>query len=75
MTAIDLFSLKYLTSQEEAADGGLVYSWAMHRVTAYLTVLQHMLPRITEGSPLSNVLDHCMVRLRAFRLSAPSVLT
>ncbi|GAQ92571.1 conserved oligomeric Golgi complex component-related [Klebsormidium nitens] len=48
------------SNQEEAADGGLVYSWAMHRVTAYLTVLQHMLPRITEGSPLSNVLDHCM---------------
>jgi hypothetical protein len=45
-----------------------VYSWAMHRVTAYLTVLRHMLPRITEGSPLSNVLDHCMVRVSDFRV-------
>ncbi|GBG81990.1 hypothetical protein CBR_g34170 [Chara braunii] len=48
------------SGQEEVNDGGLVYSWAMHRVTAYLNVLRTMLPRISEGTSLESILQHCM---------------
>ena len=47
---------------QEAAggDGGLVYSWAGHRVSLYLAALGRHLPRIGEGGSLASVLEHCM---------------
>eukprot|EP00850_Spirogloea_muscicola_P000291 SM000001S04693 [mRNA] locus=s1:1686160:1693987:+ [translate_table: standard] len=45
---------------EERGDGGLIYSWAMHRITSYLSVLKAVLPKITDGGSLASVLEHCM---------------
>ncbi|KAG9442720.1 hypothetical protein H6P81_018574 [Aristolochia fimbriata] len=45
---------------EENYDGGLLFSWAMHQITSHLNTLRIMLPKITEGGSLSNVLDQCM---------------
>lgn len=44
----------------ESQDGGLVFSWAEHRVCLYLDALRRHLPRITEGGSLASVLEHCM---------------
>ena len=44
----------------ETQDGGLVFSWAEHRVCLYLAALRQHLPRITEGGSLASVLEHCM---------------
>lgn len=44
----------------EDADGGLLYSWATHRVGMYLREVEASLPGIAEGSSLASVLDHCM---------------
>ena len=44
----------------EGADGGLLYSWATHRVGVYLREVEAALPGIVEGSSLASVLDHCM---------------
>ena len=33
----------------QAGDGGLVYSWAQHRLCLYLGELRQHLPRISEG--------------------------
>ena len=44
----------------ESQDGGLVFSWAEHRVCLYLEALRRHLPRITEGGSLASVLEHCM---------------
>ena len=44
-------------------DGGLLFSWAMQQVSNHLTTLQVMLPNITEGGSLSNILEQCMVRM------------
>ncbi|XP_061359913.1 conserved oligomeric Golgi complex subunit 8 [Gastrolobium bilobum] len=41
-------------------DGGLLFSWAMHQITSLLQILKVMLPKITEGGSLSNILDQCM---------------
>lgn len=50
--------------QEEAGgaaiDGGLLYNWAMHRVSIYLRVLGEEVPKINDGGSLASVLDHCM---------------
>ncbi|WCJ30266.1 Conserved oligomeric Golgi complex subunit 8 [Euphorbia peplus] len=48
------------SGSEEHYDGGLLFSWAMHQVTAHLKTLKVMLPKITEGGSLSNILDQCM---------------
>lgn len=48
------------SGSEENYDGGLLFSWAMHQITAYLRTLKHMLPKINEGVSLSNILDTCM---------------
>mmetsp|Transcript_23886 Transcript_23886/g.28889 ORF Transcript_23886/g.28889 Transcript_23886/m.28889 type:complete len:566 (+) Transcript_23886:343-2040(+) len=48
------------TVESSAQDGGLLYSWAMHRICAYLEEVELALPHITEGSALASVLDHCM---------------
>ncbi|KAK9131247.1 hypothetical protein Sjap_011734 [Stephania japonica] len=45
---------------EENYDGGLLFSWAMHQLTSLLRTLKTMLPKITEGVTLSNILDQCM---------------
>ncbi len=51
----------YLYTQDgESQDGGLVFSWAEHRVCLYLEALRRHLPRITEGGSLASVLEHCM---------------
>ena len=50
------------SGNEENYDGGLLFSWAMQQVSNHLTTLQVMLPNITEGGSLSNILDQCMVR-------------
>ncbi|KAI4987638.1 conserved oligomeric Golgi complex subunit 8 [Hordeum vulgare subsp. vulgare] len=48
------------SGSEENSDGGLLFSWAMHQVSNHLTTLQVMLPNITEGGSLSNMLENCM---------------
>ncbi|PIA47623.1 hypothetical protein AQUCO_01400327v1 [Aquilegia coerulea] len=45
---------------EENYDGGLLFSWAMHQITSHLNTLKVMLPKITEGVTLSNILEQCM---------------
>lgn len=49
------------SGSEENYDGGLLFSWAMHQITSHLRMLKVMLPKITEGGSLSNILDQCMV--------------
>ncbi|XP_052170562.1 conserved oligomeric Golgi complex subunit 8 [Diospyros lotus] len=48
------------SGSEENYDGGLLFSWAMHQITSLLRTLKVMLPKITEGGSLSNILDQCM---------------
>lgn len=48
------------SGSEENYDGGLLFSWAMHQITSHLRTLKIMLPKITEGGSLSNILDQCM---------------
>ncbi|PIA47620.1 hypothetical protein AQUCO_01400327v1 [Aquilegia coerulea] len=48
---------------EENYDGGLLFSWAMHQITSHLNTLKVMLPKITEGVTLSNILEQCMILL------------
>ncbi|KAF5743175.1 hypothetical protein HS088_TW09G01240 [Tripterygium wilfordii] len=48
------------SGSEENADGGLLFSWTMHQITSHLKTLKVMLPTITEGGSLSNLLDQCM---------------
>ena len=52
------------SGHEENTDGGLLYSWAMHRISSHLNVLREVLPQITEGPNLAIILDQCMVRIR-----------
>mmetsp|Transcript_8870 Transcript_8870/g.12046 ORF Transcript_8870/g.12046 Transcript_8870/m.12046 type:complete len:588 (-) Transcript_8870:145-1908(-) len=47
-------------SAGDGGDTGLLYSWAMHRVSLYLSEVQHGLASITEGSVLASLLEHCM---------------
>ncbi|XP_021276290.1 conserved oligomeric Golgi complex subunit 8 [Herrania umbratica] len=46
---------------EQNYDGGLLFSWAMHQITSHLKTLKVMLPKITEGGSLSNILDQSML--------------
>ncbi|KAL1335871.1 hypothetical protein HN51_030315 [Arachis hypogaea] len=48
------------SGSEENYDGGLLFSWSMHQITSHLQTLKVMLPKITEGGYLSNILDQCM---------------
>ncbi|KAD2393962.1 hypothetical protein E3N88_40939 [Mikania micrantha] len=48
------------SGSEENYDGGLLFSWAMHQIASHLKTLKVMLPKITEGGSLSNILDQCM---------------
>ncbi|KAL8522255.1 hypothetical protein ACS0TY_012406 [Phlomoides rotata] len=48
------------SESEENYDGGLLFDWAMHQITSHLKTLKVMLPKITEGGSLSNILDQCM---------------
>ncbi|XP_043709575.1 conserved oligomeric Golgi complex subunit 8-like [Telopea speciosissima] len=48
------------SESEENYDGGLLYSWAMHQITSHLRTLKTLLPKITDGGSLSNILDQCM---------------
>ncbi|XVF35309.1 hypothetical protein REPUB_Repub18cG0134400 [Reevesia pubescens] len=48
------------SGSEENYDGGLLFSWAMHQITSHLKTLKVMLPKITEGGSLSNILDQSM---------------
>lgn len=48
------------SGSEENYDGGLLFSWATHQITSHLKMLKIMLPKITEGGSLSNILDQCM---------------
>ncbi|XP_015943044.1 conserved oligomeric Golgi complex subunit 8 [Arachis duranensis] len=48
------------SGSEENYDGGLLFSWSMHQITSHLQTLKVMLPKITEGGSLSNILDQCM---------------
>nr|GEY26280.1 conserved oligomeric Golgi complex subunit 8 [Tanacetum cinerariifolium]GEY34517.1 conserved oligomeric Golgi complex subunit 8 [Tanacetum cinerariifolium] len=48
------------SGSEENYDGGLLFSWAMHQIASHLKTLKIMLPKITEGGSLSNILDQCM---------------
>lgn len=49
------------SGHEENTDGGLLYSWAMHRISSHLNVLHEVLPQITEGPNLAIILEQCMV--------------
>ncbi|KAG5050804.1 hypothetical protein JHK87_003002 [Glycine soja] len=55
------------SGSEENYDGGLLFSWAMHQITSHLQTLKVMLPKITEGGSLSNILDQCMLVLDSHR--------
>uniref|UniRef100_A0A1D1YRN3 Conserved oligomeric Golgi complex subunit 8 n=2 Tax=Anthurium amnicola TaxID=1678845 RepID=A0A1D1YRN3_9ARAE len=48
------------SGNEENYDSGLLFSWAMHQIETHLGSLEAMLPKITEGGALSNILDQCM---------------
>ncbi|KAG8375694.1 hypothetical protein BUALT_Bualt10G0127200 [Buddleja alternifolia] len=48
------------SGSEENYDGGLLFDWAMHQITLHLRTLKVMLPKISEGGSLSNILDQCM---------------
>eukprot|EP00250_Pteridium_aquilinum_P014225 c21857_g1_i4 orf=485-2197(+) len=48
------------SGNEEKYDGGLLYSWAMHRITLHLAVLQALLPKISDGMSLATLLEQCM---------------
>ncbi|KAJ1695225.1 hypothetical protein LUZ63_011923 [Rhynchospora breviuscula] len=48
------------SGSDENYDGGLLFSWAMHQVKNHLSTLEEMLPKITDGGSLSNILDQCM---------------
>lgn len=48
------------SGHEENTDGGLLYSWAMHRISSHLNVLRDVLPQINEGPNLAIILDQCM---------------
>lgn len=51
------------SGNEENHDGGLLFSWSMHQITSLLKTLKIMLPKITEGVSLSNILDQSMVSI------------
>ncbi|KAK9844283.1 hypothetical protein WJX74_000423 [Apatococcus lobatus] len=57
-----LFAEEALGQDEKSSggDGGLLFSWAEHRLTLYLGLLRDHLPRITEGGPLASVVEHTM---------------
>uniref|UniRef100_A0A9I9DEH3 Conserved oligomeric Golgi complex subunit 8 n=1 Tax=Cucumis melo TaxID=3656 RepID=A0A9I9DEH3_CUCME len=48
------------SGSEENYDSGLLFSWSMHQITSHLKTLKIMLPKITEGGSLSNILEQCM---------------
>ncbi|KAL2489621.1 conserved oligomeric Golgi complex component-related protein [Forsythia ovata] len=48
------------SGSEENHDGGLLFNWALHQITSHLRTLKVMLPKISEGGSLSNILDQCM---------------
>ena len=50
------------SGQEESMDGGLLYSWAMHRLTTYLALLAAVLPKIADGTSLASIHQDAMVR-------------
>lgn len=51
------------SGSEENHDGGLLFSWATHQISLHLKALKVMLPKITEGGSLSNILEQSMVRI------------
>lgn len=63
------------SGSEENYDGGLLFSWAMHQITAHLKTLKVMLPKITEGVSLSNILDQCMVRMLQYVFAYIHIIT
>ncbi|XP_020578020.1 conserved oligomeric Golgi complex subunit 8 isoform X2 [Phalaenopsis equestris] len=48
------------SGNDENYDGGLLFSWSMHQIRNHLGTLEVMLPKISEGGSLSNILDQCM---------------
>ncbi|KAK8969220.1 hypothetical protein KSP40_PGU009065 [Platanthera guangdongensis] len=54
------------SGNEENYDGGLLFSWSMHQIRNHLATLEIMLPKISEGGLLSNILDQCMRVLSIF---------
>ncbi|KAH0784358.1 hypothetical protein KY290_003956 [Solanum tuberosum] len=46
--------------REENYDGRLLFSWAIHQISSHLRTLKLMLPKITQGGSLSNILNQCM---------------
>lgn len=48
------------SGNEDNSDGGLLYSWAMHRISSLLAVLEAILPKISEGVSLGIILEQCM---------------
>ncbi|CAI9771524.1 unnamed protein product [Fraxinus pennsylvanica] len=48
------------SGSEENHDAGLLFNWSLHQITSHLETLKVMLPKISEGGSLSNILDQCM---------------
>eukprot|EP01104_Vermistella_antarctica_P014689 TRINITY_DN4675_c0_g2_i1.p1 TRINITY_DN4675_c0_g2~~TRINITY_DN4675_c0_g2_i1.p1 ORF type:complete len:644 (-),score=165.62 TRINITY_DN4675_c0_g2_i1:780-2711(-) len=54
------------TSQQDmdlassVADGGVLYGWAVRKVSSFLDVLDSTLPCVSEGAAIGNILDQCM---------------
>lgn len=57
-----IFSDESASDAKSPADvdgGALLYSWATHRVSKYLALVQAALPRVYEGGALASVYEHC----------------
>ncbi|KAL4192970.1 hypothetical protein AMTRI_Chr06g197030 [Amborella trichopoda] len=63
------------SGSEENYDGGLLFSWAMHQIESHLNALKSILPKISDGGSLSNILDLCMVRCFCLRLAVHNLFS
>ncbi|XP_024196494.1 conserved oligomeric Golgi complex subunit 8 [Rosa chinensis] len=56
---VDIINQCVLVNYDED-DGGLLNSWLMHQVTSHLETLKILLPNISDGVSLSNILEESM---------------
>ncbi|XP_004298490.1 PREDICTED: conserved oligomeric Golgi complex subunit 8-like [Fragaria vesca subsp. vesca] len=74
---VDIVNQYVLVNYDEN-DGGLLNSWLMHQVTSHLETLKILLPEISDGVLLSNILEEsmycCMVLGRVIGLDFRAML-
>ena len=49
-----------VSANQGGSEGGLLASWALHRVVLLLESLKTFLPHVAEGSNAASILEHCM---------------